>query len=55
MGCSIAPADDCEDGYGDGPIRIGLGGLVVMVEAAHSDNLTNFKKFVIVYIQVKEP
>ena len=54
MGCSIAPADDCEDGYGDGPIRIGSGGLVVMVEVAHNDNLTNFKKFVIIYIQAKE-
>lgn len=53
-GCSIAPADDCEDGYGDGPIRIGSGGLVVVVEAAHNDNLTNSKKFVIIYIQVKE-
>ena len=50
MGCSIAPADDCEDGYGDGPIRIGLGGLVVAVEVARNDNLTNFKKFVIIII-----
>ena len=25
-----------------------------MVEVAHNDNLTNFKKFVIIYIQVKE-
>lgn len=37
IGCSIALVDDYEDGYGDGPIRIGLGGLVVMVEAAHND------------------
>ena len=26
-----------------------------MVEVAHNDNLTNFKKFVIIIIQVKEP
>ena len=25
-----------------------------MVEVAHNDNLTNFKKFVIIYIQVNE-
>ena len=25
-----------------------------MVEVAHNDNLTNFKKFVIIYIQAKE-
>ena len=37
-----------------GPLGSEQGGLVVMVEVAHNDNLTNFKKFVIIYIQAKE-
>ena len=40
---------------GMGPLGSEQGGLVVMVEVAHNDNLTNFKKFVIIIIQVKEP
>ena len=31
-----------------------LGGLCCAGEVAHNDNLTIFKKFVIIYIQVKE-
>ena len=54
MGCFIAPADNREDEYGDGPNRIGLGGHHATVEVARSVYLTNFKKFIIIYIQVKE-
>ena len=39
---------------GMGPLGSEQGGLVVVVEVAHNDNLTNFKKFVIIYIQAKE-
>ena len=54
MGRSIALANNCKDGYGDGPIRIGLGGLVVAVEAARNDNLIFIKNFGIIYIQAKK-
>ena len=50
VGRSIALVDDYKDGYGDGPIRIGLGGLVVAVEVARNDNLTFIKKYDIIFI-----
>ena len=39
---------------GMGPDGSELGGHHATVEAARSVHLTNFKKFVIIYIQVKE-
>ena len=54
MGCSITLVNNHEDGYGDGPDGSELGGHYAMVEAARSVHLTNFKKFVIIYIQAKE-
>lgn len=54
MGRSIALVNNHEDGYGDGPDGSELGGHHATVEAARSVHLTNFKKFVIIYIQAKE-
>ena len=53
MRSSIASAETAKMDTGIGPIRIGLGGLVVAVEVARNDNLIFIKKFDIIYIYKK--